>query len=152
MTKRTIFGVILLCTFAVLSFELIFANSESPERASPSQYVTSDNVEVYSDHVTVNVKDAAWAEYADTNSMDPVLDSGAKGIEIMPKEESELSAGDIVSYVPSGSSDLIVHRIVNISQDNLGTFYTLKGDNNSSSDPEKVRFNQIKYKTIMIIY
>ena len=122
------------------------------EVLSPSDSIAENQISVYDDKVVINVKDAYWAEYSDTNSMDPTIDREAKGIEIVPKSENELKVGDIVSYEMYNDDGLIVHRIVGIGSDNLGTYYTMKGDNNSSVDPGKVRFSQIKYKTIMIIY
>jgi len=45
-----------------------------------------------------------------------------------------------------------VHRVVYKGKDSIGTYFILKGDNNEEVDPGKVRFEQIKYKTIAIIY
>ena len=84
--------------------------------------------------------------------MDPTLDEGANGIEIPVSEATELNIGDIVSYQASWNETLISHRIIDIQEDEQGIYYTLKGDNNSTIDPEKVRQNQIKYKLIGVIY
>ncbi len=155
MEKSTLFPVMLLAIimalFANMAFGLISQDSlKAPEKTSPSDTIKEDQIKVYSDQVIINVSSAEWSEYADTNSMDPVIDSGANGIVIRPKSEAEIKMGDIVSY--QQGADLVVHRIVGIGSDEIGTFYTTKGDNNSASDPEKVRFGQIKYKTIAIIY
>ena len=155
MEKSTLFPIILLAIiialFANMALGLISQDSiKAAEKLSPSDTIKEDQIKVYSDEVVINVSGAEWSEYTDTNSMDPVIDSGANGIVIKPKSESDLKIGDIVSY--QQGIDLVVHRIVGIGSDELGTFYTMKGDNNSSSDPEKVRFNQVRYKTIAIIY
>lgn len=128
------------------------ASESSKDVSSPSDTVAVNQISVYDDKVIINVKNTYWTEYSDTNSMDPTIDQEANGIEIVPKSENDLKVGDIVSYEPYNDDGLIVHRIVSIGSDNLGAYYTMKGDNNSSADPEKVRFNQIKYKTIAIIY
>ncbi len=46
---------------------------------------------------------------------------------------------------------LIIHRVVEIGEDEQGTYFITKGDNNFFSDG-KVRFGQIKYVTIGVIY
>ena len=150
-----IFTLILTVLLATnLAVGLISNDSEfyAKEMLSPSDTVAENQISVYDDKIVINVEGAYWAEYSDTNSMDPVIDKEANGIEIVPKSEDELKVGDIVSYEPYNNEGLIVHRIVGIGSDNLGTYYTMKGDNNSSVDPERVRFNHIKYKTIAIIY
>lgn len=141
-----ILSILVLTSLAV---SMIYANP-SKERASPSDTINPDQIKVYKDKVVIAIEGAEWAEYTDSNSMEPIIDSGANGIVIAPRSESELNVGDIVSY--QLGDDLVVHRIVGIDRDELGTFYIMKGDNNSSADLGKVRFNQIKYKTIAIIY
>ena len=84
--------------------------------------------------------------------MDPVLDETANAIEIIPKSEEDIHLGDVVSYKSKLVNSVIIHRIIKISRDEKGTYYTLKGDNNKMPDPEKVRFNQIERIVIAIIY
>jgi len=147
-----------LLPITILLAILVMANmavsifSESPEKSSPSDTVKEGQIQVFEDRIVINVSNAGWAGYRDSNSMDPVIDSEANGIVVIPESEDEINVGDIVSYTPAGSEDLVVHRIVNVGSDDEGRFYTLKGDNNSSSDPDRVRFSQIKFKTIAIIY
>lgn len=137
---------------AVLASVAVGLMSESPEAISPSDTISSGQIQIYDNFVILNIPNAEWAEYTDTNSMVPVIDIGANGITIKPVSEEELKLGDIVSYLPGNSEDLVVHRIVEVSEDEQGAYYTMKGDNNSSADPEKVRFSQIRFKTIAIIY
>ncbi|MFH0752320.1 MAG: signal peptidase I [archaeon] len=144
----TIIVVVVLLTNIVVG--LISGLNES-ERISPSDTITEGQIRVYDDRVVIYMDNPYLAEYTNSNSMDPVLDEGANGLLIIPKEE-DLNLGDIVSYQSEHNENLIVHRIVEIGNDDLGTFYRMKGDNNSSVDFEKVRFEQIKYKTLGIIY
>lgn len=116
---------------------------------APSDRITGENIEVYPDKVVINVKDASISEYADTNSMLPVIDSIANGIRIQPKSEDEIMVGDILSFEQDGM--LIVHRVIEIGEDSEGKYFVTKGDNNAFSDG-KVRFSQIRYVTIGVLY
>jgi len=70
----------------------------APERNSPQDRIKDWQIEVYQNRVVINIDDAQWAAFADTNSMDPVLDKGANAIQIVPKSEDDIKVGDIVSY------------------------------------------------------
>jgi signal peptidase I len=131
-------------TYSILN-ETIFS-----EKLTSNDYIKDNQIEIQDDKIIIHVKDASLAYYAATHSMDPILNSNANGIEIIPKTEQDIKIGDIVAY--QDSNDLIVHRVIEISKDNQGTYYTLKGDNNTLQDPTKVRFSQIKYKLIGVLY
>jgi len=122
------------------------------EIASPSNRVAEDNILVLKDKVVLNIADAEWAYFTDTNSMDPVIDQGAHAIEIVPKSEDDIQVGDIVAYESEYAEGSIIHRVVFKGQDEKGTYFTLKGDNNPINDPGKVRFSQIKKVVVAIIY
>lgn len=47
---------------------------------------------------------------------------------------------------------LLVHRILAVSKDEQGTYYTVKGDNSEIADPEKIRFNQVTGVVIGVLY
>jgi len=61
------------------------------ERLSPADHIKDSQIRVGEDEVVLDIKNAQWSEYLDTNSMDPVLDSGANGIEIIPVNEDEFN-------------------------------------------------------------
>src|SRR3989344_5877204 len=109
-----------------ISFEMPF--SDSKEKISPHDRIDESQIFVYNDMVVLQMKGASLAEYADTNSMDPLLDEGSNGIEIAPKDENDLHVGDIIAY--ETSIGLIVHRIVGIGDDEEGKYFILKGNNN----------------------
>ena len=115
----------------------------------PSDRLTEDNIEIYDNKVVINVEGASISEYADTNSMLPIIDEGANGIRIQPKSEDEIKVGDIISFEQDGM--LIVHRVVEIGEDSEGKYFVTKGDNNAFSDG-KIRFEQIRYVTIGVLY
>jgi hypothetical protein len=127
-------------------------NQISDEKDSPFDRIKEDNIHVYSDKVVIELKDAEWATFTDTNSMDPVIDFGTNAIEIVPKNESEINVGDIISYKTEYASGTIIHRVLEISYDNDGWFCRTKGDNNSDVDPGKIRFSQIQRLVVAIIY
>ena len=140
-------GLVLIASVSTL---LAFEYQAPEELMSPADRITQDQIHIYPDRIVIDIEGASWSKYADTNSMDPFLDIGANGLEIVPESEDDLFIGDIVAY--ETDQGLIVHRIVDIEEINGKKYFTLKGDNNSSNDPEKVPFEAIKYVTIGIIY
>lgn len=124
----------------------------SKELHSPQEWVKKEQIFVYEDEVVIKVNNSYWVTFTDTNSMDPVIDSTTKAIQIMPKSEDNIHVGDIVAYKSSYKDKLITHRVVDIGYDANGWYARLKGDNNEHIDPEKVRFEQIKLVVVAIIY
>jgi hypothetical protein len=126
-------------------------NGQSIERLSPANHVEENQIKVFNNKVELDIKNAVWSRFTDTNSMDPFLDEGANGIEVIPSSENEIHVGDIVSY-ESIKGGIVIHRVVKIDEDVNGTYFVMKGDNNPIQDPEKVRFSQIKGILVGIIY
>ncbi|MAG39269.1 hypothetical protein CMO90_04250 [Candidatus Woesearchaeota archaeon] len=128
-----------------------FAES-SVEKPSPGDWLNTRQIEVWSDRVILDIQNAEWASFSNTNSMDPVIDEYANAIEVIPEKESDIQIGDIVVYDSEYSNDLIIHRIIYQGRDEQGIYYILKGDNNPKSDPGRIRFSQIKRVLVAIIY
>jgi len=122
------------------------------DQISPSNHIKKDQIHVYNDRIVIDLPNAQWAEFTDTNSMDPVLDIEANSFEVKPSSESNISVGDIISYKPSNFPGLIVHRVVEIDSDEDGWYAIMKGDNLTFQDPERVRFEQIEGVLVGIIY
>ena len=121
------------------------------ERDSPSDWIAESQIEMRADGVFVRFSDPQWAILADTNSMDPVFDDGSHLIQKIVTNKEEVHVGDIVSYqAPLGFT--IVHRVVEIGTDEEGWYAILKGDNNPTPDPWKVRFDMVRRVTVMVIY
>jgi hypothetical protein len=118
----------------------------------PYDRVEQSQIHILPDRVVIDVENVEWSNYTNTHSMEPVLGMGANGLEVIPGSESDVHVGDIVAYEPSWTDDLIVHRIVKIGNDDEGTYYILKGDNNFFTDPGKVRFSQFKCVLIAVVY
>ncbi len=123
----------------------------SNEMDSPGDWIKEGAIKISKDGVYIDIANVSYARFADTNSMDPVLDASANSLEINP-EVDLLQVGDIVSYRSNELNGLIIHRIIDIKEDSAGKYYILKGDNNNALDPEKVRFDQIQGVVIGILY
>ena len=126
--------------------------SKSPERLSPSDHIKKQQIQLLNDKVIINIPEASWASFADTNSMDPFLDKDSNSIEIHPKNPDEIKPGDIISYYSTITGKLTVHRVISKQKDEKGVYFIVKGDNNPAQDPEKVRFSQINGVLIAILY
>ena len=125
-------------------------SGRSVEKNSPADHIKENQIKVYGDRIELDVKNAIWSKFTDTNSMDPFLDDGSNGIEIIPSNESQIKIGDIISY--ESNDGVIVHRVIAIGNDEEGKHFIVKGDNNPVQDPNKVRFSQIKGILVGIIY
>jgi hypothetical protein len=116
--------------------------------SAPGDWVTQDNVEITKDEIIIKMPNASLSRYAATGSMKPVLDENSNGLRISPGDSKQLKVGDIITY----GEENIVHRIIEIGEDENGAYYFTKGDNNPSSDGVKIRFSDIKYVTIGVLY
>ena len=134
------------------NFLIDLINPQPKEVTSPYDRIKEEQIHVYNDKVVIDLNDAEWASFTDTNSMDPVLDEGTNAIEIVPKSYNEIHTGDIVSYKSSYVDGTIIHRVKSIGYDPEGWYAIMKGDNNPTEDPEKVRFEQVKRIVVAIIY
>ena len=124
----------------------------SNELNSPGDWINEDDVVIFNNQVSFYVPNARLARFADTNSMDPVIDAESNSIEIKPADASLLTVGDIISYDAEFVGSVVIHRIVKIDADEDGWYALTKGDNNNVVDPYKVRFNQIKGVVVAIFY
>tara|TARA_Y100000310_G_scaffold93669_1_gene91178 strand:+ start:2945 stop:3424 length:480 start_codon:yes stop_codon:yes gene_type:complete len=115
----------------------------------PSDWISNENILVFEDEIVLRILDATISAYEPTGSMEPVLGAGASGIRIVPKSESQVNIGDIISFRQDG--ELIVHRIIEKGFDEEGVYFTTKGDNSELVDG-KIRFENIKYVTIGVIW
>lgn len=154
MRPKTIaFFLLMLFTGVLLvSYSLSAEGVESYSIHSPSDIISESQIQVYDTKVIITIPGAQWASYTNTKSMEPVLNENSHGIEVIPKSIDEIHVGDIIAYETKYNKIPVVHRVVGIKKDSIGTYFVLKGDNNMKADAEKVRFNQIKYKLVAVIY
>tara|TARA_Y100000310_G_scaffold270603_1_gene284570 strand:+ start:7323 stop:7820 length:498 start_codon:yes stop_codon:yes gene_type:complete len=143
----------LVSYFFVYGLENPFSNSFGlagvNSNLAPSDFIKEKDIQIHDNEIIINVKDASLSRYASTGSMIPVLDEGSNGIRVVPSSENEVNEGDIITFKQDNL--LIVHRVVEKGEDSNGTYFITKGDNNSLSD-EKIRFKDIKYITIGVLY
>lgn len=153
--RKSIIKRIFASFAAVLSIALIvllyLANGVS---SSGNSFITDDsaigkNVEIYQDRIVIKIENASIGRYAPTGSMLPTLNEKTIGIKVVPISEKDIHTGDIVSFRKDGL--LVIHRVIEKGTDKNGTYFITKGDNNFFNDG-KIRFDDIEYKTIMLIY
>ncbi|MEK6943613.1 MAG: hypothetical protein AABX00_06125 [Nanoarchaeota archaeon] len=119
---------------------------------SPQSRIKVEDISVYDNEIVLKVKNPQWAIFTDTNSMDPVIDSNSKAIEVVPNSPEDIHVGDIVAYRSKYVDGVVAHRVIETGYDSSGWYARLKGDNNPNADPEKVRMSQVKGIVAAIIY
>lgn len=132
--------------------ELQQTPEEARNKPSPMNYFSENQIKVYKDRVLLDAENIQWASFEDTKSMLPIISNESNALQIIPKCPEEIQLGDIVSYVSKYSDGIIIHRVAFIGSDDDGTYFILKGDNNPSSDPGKIRCSQIQRKVVAILY
>ncbi|MDR3223893.1 MAG: signal peptidase I [Methanobrevibacter sp.] len=65
-------------------------------------------------------------------------------------DPEDVKIGDVVVYNPEWFPNLIIHRVINITEKNGTKLFTIKGDNNPVHDPLPVRPDQIVARVITI--
>jgi len=129
---------------------LVYTITSGKEKPSPSDWVKSEQIRIYDNRIVIEIPNAVYAEFADTNSMDPVLDAGTNGIEIKPESPDDIQVGDIIAY--RADVGVIIHRVVEKGIDSEGIYFITKGDNNRQADPQKIRFEQVERVLVALIY
>jgi hypothetical protein len=122
----------------------------SAEIMSPEDHITENQIKVYNNEVVLDIDNAVWSSFTDTNSMDPLLDINANGIEIVPQSEDDIHIGDIISY--DSGTGIVIHRVIGILSDEDGLYYVMKGDNNPIPDKQKVRFSDVEGILVAVVY
>jgi hypothetical protein len=121
-------------------------------RENPTDRVPEKAIKVYGDRIVLDIQDAEWATFTDTKSMEPIIFAGSNAIEVQPKTTDDIKVGDIVSYRSKYADGSTIHRVVYKGEDEDGTYFIMKGDNLPTSDPGRVRFDQIDRVVVAIIY
>lgn len=160
MKKKTlIFDILIVCFVFILGIlisnifqtqtDIPYGNSE--EIVSPSNWIKTNQINVYEDKVVLHLENVRFVEIANTNSMDPVLDKGANAIEITNFNPEDINAGDIISFkIETG--EIYIHRVVAKNHDSQGLYFITKGDNNPKADPIIVRPSEILGVVAMVVY
>ena len=122
------------------------------EKPSPSDRIKDSDLEVFNNKIVIDIKNSNWRTFIDSNSMDPFIDEGTTTIEIEPEDEKEIKIGDIIAYNIDGIDYALVHRVVEIGNDEEGIYFLTKGDNYYKEDSEKARFSQIEGIVVGVLY
>ena len=92
-----------------------------------------------------------------SGSMEPVLYRGdivvvekVNFLGINEFDPNTLKTGDIVVYNARWFPNPVIHRVINVSEVNGTKYYTIKGDNNPTEDPELVTPDQITERVVTI--
>ena len=168
MIKAILKTIIILCVFLLGVFSTNIYAELNPQQQplapaidsddntitikTPGDKITEDQIKVYKTRVVLDIQNAEWASFTPTGSMEPVLNEYSNAIELVPQSEEDIEVGDICSYKSKYASGSIIHRVVYKGQDENGTYYVFKGDNNPTSDPGRIRFDQIQRCVVAIIY
>ena len=132
-----------------LNFNFNDLDLNSAGAKAPSDWIKEEQFEIKNDRIIINIKDASITKYAPTGSMKPIFDENANGIRIVPEKEEQINIGDIVSF--KSGNNLVVHRVIEKGADEQGVYFITKGDNNNITD-EKIRFKDIKFVTVGVIW
>lgn len=122
------------------------------DKPSPGNWIEENQIVVTDDKVVITLDNPQWASFTDTNSMDPLIDSEANAIELIPDSPDQINVGDIISYRSDYAKGVVIHRVIEKGTDEEGVYFILKGDNNGSTDPGKVRFDQVERVLVAVIY
>jgi hypothetical protein len=145
-----------MASLAILSLpanlQLPISFGSAAEQNSPYNHISEDLIHVYDDKILLDIPNATWSTFADTNSMDPFIDYGANGLEIRPKTYLDIHVGDIISFKHNLINGILIHRVVRTGFDDDGWFAITKGDNNNNEDPGKVRFDDVHGVLVGVIY
>ena len=93
-----------------------------------------------------------YSNVQDTHSMQPVIGGNSTVIRFVPEGSSDIKLCDMVEFGTAEKAPWALHRIVEIGQDEEGTYYVTKGDNNNLVADRKVRFKDIHYVVLAVVY
>lgn len=145
--------VFYLCIYSVVSHEYLFKVLRRTPKAEKKQSI----VYLFSIGfvIVIGLFVAGFFKYQPvavlTYSMVPAFTRGDVVVinKLNDVEKSELKKGDIIQY--KRKDTMVIHRIIDIVDDNDERGYILQGDNNNSEDPFIVYDNQVVGKEVFSI-
>lgn len=142
--------ILSLGTLSLTDSQIPAAVFGGKELLSPGNWIKENQIQVFPTRVIINVPEATWAGFTNTNSMDPLLDEDSNAIEVKPQNAESIEVGDIISYHTAYGT--IIHRVTEKGVDEQGVYYLVKGDNNRFADPLKVRYDDVVGVVVAVIY
>lgn len=85
-----------------------------------------------------------------TGSMKPTIPIGSTVI-VHPIQESHIKVGDIIAFNSSKNSDTVVHRVIDVKNENSSLSFHTAGDANDSPDVDLVSARNVVGKVYFII-
>ncbi|MFH0869841.1 MAG: signal peptidase I [archaeon] len=119
---------------------------------SASSRISQNDVQVYDDRIVIYIRNAFPVRFFDSRSMHPLISKNAFALEVTPESHETLEVGDIIGYKSETFNITVVHRIINISQDEQGWYAITKGDANPTPDADIVRFDDVQGVLVGLIY
>jgi hypothetical protein len=115
---------------------------EPLEEYNTTQRIMESQLRMYEGKICVDLEgEVLIASFTPTGSMLPTLSSRNLAIQMKPENESDVRVGDIVAY--QREDYIVVHRVVDITENGNITYYQVKGDNNREYDPFWIPFDKI---------
>lgn len=130
--------------------ETLTKTLETNTTSGPEARIREQDITITKEGILIKIQEPLFAKFTDTQSMHPTLNKDTKAIQITPTKKEDINIGDIISY--EKENKIIIHRVINIQEDEEGWYAITKGDNLPKEDREKVRYEQIKRILIAIIY
>lgn len=121
----------------------------------PAQHTFIDSVATGDGYVTLEFNNTDRDFFYTTSvgtSMYPSMWTDSFQIYMYLQSTDELEIGDVIAYTISGTNKGIVHRIVDISEDEQGFYVITKGDNNLFKDDWRIRDFEIQGVLIGVTY
>ncbi len=146
-----IVSILILVMLAELGI-IIYNIYAKDELHSPCDRIKSDDINIDEDKITIWLSDADTTNVKGSGSMSPTFAGESDLLYVVPQKESDICVGDIIVYKESKEARSVVHRVIKIEEDALGTYFITKGDHNKGEDSFKPRFNNIKWVVVGILY
>ncbi|MEK6862511.1 MAG: hypothetical protein AABY07_11220 [Nanoarchaeota archaeon] len=160
LTILLIMNFILGLFMGLLINDILFNSAEEPvnlnfnnkEKLSSYNHINENQIKVQDGKIEIDFdgRKLSWSRYTGSNSMDGILDDGHNGLEFVPESKEDIHEGDIIAF--KYDDRLIVHRVIEVGNDEYGWYAVTKGDNNLQADPGKRRFEDVKFVTFGVIY
>lgn len=156
MERSYVAVIIILISGIALGWMLREAYAAQAGGCDPADRLASTDIAVYQTETRISTasmgRRTAFYNFADTHSMQPAIGHNANTIEFVPISPADIRKCDIITVNTTSQKMPNAHRVMDIGQDESGTYYVTKGDNNIFADPERVRFSQVEGVVFAIVY
>lgn len=117
---------------------------------SPSDIVKDSDIDLFTNKLIIDIPGLSVVSYKDSQSMLPLLTNSSHGIRVKPQSQFDIQLGDIISFNMSNMT--VVHRVIDVKSDEKGLYFVTQGDNSAVTDKNKIRFDDVEWKLIGVLY